>query len=663
MSADSPVKIYAGARTLPPASLSLRSYAVKWASGLRLLVAVLLLCGQGSVQAGWAQSVSNLNLVPAGLTGGNTSVGTVTLSAPATTNRQVSLSTSNSAVTSLSPLTIPQGQTQGTFTVSTHAVAAQTTGTISASAGGGTASKTLNVYPPQLQTPGGLALTPDTTVGGQNITATITLDGPAPDGGLTINLTSSNTAFVALASTGGTGAIQMLPTTIHVPAGQSSFSFPMATAWADYTQSATVTATLGTQSDTETLTLLGANLRVTRMVGPNTLRLQWDGLTTSGQFLLTRNGTSLATLNASVTTYDDVFTGGYSSGTTYLYQLWDTSLTNTATSQISSESVVPYLLNASDNQAVDSRLDLRYSDTRYLDHCFGSTTYKGGLFAGFASDPSRVGRSFLRFSIPAPASGGNYFRTGGILAFCPGLATHTAASAAIGCQVVANNTWDFSTLFWTATNPTGFTPGAAADVTTIAYDPASPQPQWVGWNLPAALRAALNAATTNTPTSLTIALAGANESNAGWAYFAKNGYAPPNYNGQYGMGLGPRAAYVLAHPVPVAAYCIASADGTSAYYNIIMNGLNPGDTAGVALTSNGGGGSTASSVSGTITGLQHVLGAYPTGYTEAGVDHNYRWATANGVTVPIQMVNAPPGGGGAMPGGGGMVFGGGGTGG
>ena len=625
---------YPFAGVVPSRRQSVRAVAAR---GILCLWVALL--GGAAAQA---QSVAALSLVPAGVTGGTSVTGTVTLSAAATANRSVTLSSTNAATGQFSSCVVYQGQTQGSFSVATNAVSSQTSGLITARTTGAGASQTLTVYPPDLDPVNGLTLSPNPVGGGQNANASIFLTGPAPSGGLTVHLTTSNTQFVALGNSDPTVAIQMLPVDIAIPAGQQSVSVVLATAWANYTQSATVTTALGSQSQTQTLTLLGANLHLTDILGPNRLRLKWDGITTTGQFLLTRDGATLATLASGTTSYDDVFAGGFTTGQAYLYQLFDTNVTRTTTSQLSSEKVAPYLIAAAASQAVDSRLDLRYSDNHYLDHRFGAATYKGGLFAGMASDPARVGRSFARVSIPAATQGSSFFRMGGLMAYCTGLAGSSASSVSVGAQIIPNTTWDFPTLAWTGTAPDTFTPGAGS-ATTISYDPANPNPQWVAWPLPDAIKGALLAATPTAPTPLTFALAGMNESQPGWAYFAKREYNP---------ALAPGAAYALAQPVPVAAYRIyPGGTGSVWHYNIIMNGLNPGESVAVLLTD---GGNHQAMVS--IDSLHHVVQCYAGGVD--GYIPVYNLATCNGVSVPIQTVQ---GGGGPQPGpgGGGGVFGGG----
>src|SRR5580700_2312330 len=80
-------------------------------------------------------ALSALSLNPTSVTGENSSTGTVTLSGPAPAGgAQVPLSSSNTSVASVpSSVIVAAGATTASFTVSTNAVAASTTVTISAS--------------------------------------------------------------------------------------------------------------------------------------------------------------------------------------------------------------------------------------------------------------------------------------------------------------------------------------------------------------------------------------------------------------------------------------------------------------------------------------------------------------------------------------------------
>jgi len=87
-----------------------------------------------------------LSLYPATVTGGSSSLGTVTLSSYAPPSGVVvTLSSSSAAATVPASVTVPGGQRSANFTVSTTSVASATTTTISATAGGATQTANLTV--------------------------------------------------------------------------------------------------------------------------------------------------------------------------------------------------------------------------------------------------------------------------------------------------------------------------------------------------------------------------------------------------------------------------------------------------------------------------------------------------------------------------------------
>ena len=96
--------------------------------------------------AGLPSPVS-LTLNPLTVQGGNTSTGTVTISAPApTAGLVVDLTTDNPFVSQIpSFVVVNSGQTVGTFTIATPTLSASQTATITASAGGVSQSATLTV--------------------------------------------------------------------------------------------------------------------------------------------------------------------------------------------------------------------------------------------------------------------------------------------------------------------------------------------------------------------------------------------------------------------------------------------------------------------------------------------------------------------------------------
>ena len=99
-------------------------------------------------------SLSAISVSPASVVGGNSSTGTVTLSAAAPGGGiVVSLSDSSSATSVPSTVTVPAGATSRTFTVTTSAVTTTTSSTITATFGGASRTVTLTVTPAAAPTP------------------------------------------------------------------------------------------------------------------------------------------------------------------------------------------------------------------------------------------------------------------------------------------------------------------------------------------------------------------------------------------------------------------------------------------------------------------------------------------------------------------------------
>src|SRR5437667_6825018 len=166
-------------------------------------------------------TLASLGQNPTSVTGGNSSTGTVTLSGAAPAGgAQVAHSSSNTAaVTVPSSVTVAAGATSATFTVSTSAVAAPTPVSISSASGGVTRSASLTVAPapPPPATLSSLTLNPTNVIGGlQTSTGTVTLSAPAPAGGATVMLSSSN------------GAARV-PSSVTVVAGATSATFTVNT--------------------------------------------------------------------------------------------------------------------------------------------------------------------------------------------------------------------------------------------------------------------------------------------------------------------------------------------------------------------------------------------------------------------------------------------------
>jgi trimeric autotransporter adhesin len=149
-----------------------------------------------------------------------------------------------------------------------------------------------------------MALTAQSVVGGTVVTGTVTLNGPAPEGGLLVTVSSSS-ASATLAST-----------SLTVPVGQSTATFPIATAPVEAATVSTITAATAvgspiTRSLTITVPVLSTLSFNTAEVTPKaasdasslTGQVTLTGAAPAGgiTFALTSNAPTAATVPASVT--------------------------------------------------------------------------------------------------------------------------------------------------------------------------------------------------------------------------------------------------------------------------------------------------------------------------------------------------------------------------
>ena len=191
---------------------------------------------------GAGPALATLTLNPTTVAAGNSSTGTVTLTAAAPSGGAVvSLSSSNFNTANVpGTVTVPVGATSAAFTVPTNAaVTASSTVTIFAGFGVVTRTADLTVTavaaPPQplLAT---LALNPTSLMGGNATTGTVTLSAAAPNGGAIVALSDNATAAT-------------VPTSVTVAAGATSATFTVTTASVTASTAATISGTLGaTQS-------------------------------------------------------------------------------------------------------------------------------------------------------------------------------------------------------------------------------------------------------------------------------------------------------------------------------------------------------------------------------------------------------------------------------
>ncbi len=268
---------------------------------------------------------------------------------------------------------------------------------------------------------------------------------------------------------------------------------------------------------------------------PNTIKLSITGGHTNFE-LKRSDGTTETTLSTNSTgIYADTF--NFTSGATYTYsarglggayaslglpappQGADPTRIYTrytwGTSEWKNVDVKPVRIKATENQAVDSRYDLRRADYHFLDFQFGNLAYRGGLFAGYANDPSRVGRSYVKFGLTPPTTDKNIWASSVNTYYTMSVAN---GSATVGSHFISDDSWSQNSIVWT-TAPS-FNPASPVYENTVTYDSANPQPRWCNWWFG-------NYRTLDQmygDGNLSVAFAAKNEATNAWPYFAKRQY-------------------------------------------------------------------------------------------------------------------------------------------
>jgi hypothetical protein len=234
--------------------------------------------------------------------GGSPATGTVTLNGPATAGgATVTLSSANtSLVTVPASVTVPAGQTSGTFTANTAPVTQTTAVGVSASLSGTTVST--NVFLVVSSAVSSVTLNPSTVTGPTSSTATVTLQSAAPTGNAVVTLASSNTVLA------------VVPNSVVVPAGQTSATFAVNTAQVTATTTVVISATYQNVTRSATLTinpsgaagptLSAVSLNPTSVVGggSSTATATLSGAAPAGGVVVSlSSSSSAATVPASVT--------------------------------------------------------------------------------------------------------------------------------------------------------------------------------------------------------------------------------------------------------------------------------------------------------------------------------------------------------------------------
>jgi hypothetical protein len=202
--------------------------------------------------------LAGLVLHPATVVGTQYSIGTVTLQSAAPQNGQpVTLSSSSPSAASVpSSVTVPAGYLSADFAITTSPVNSDTAVTIQATAGNVTDTATLTVQAPSVKS---VTFAPNPVTGGSSATGTVTMNAPVSTSGATVTLSASPGGLVSFS-----------PTTVTIPGGgkeggygATSATFSVSTSSVSSSTKVSVTASHTTNSDgaaTGTLTVNPTNM-------------------------------------------------------------------------------------------------------------------------------------------------------------------------------------------------------------------------------------------------------------------------------------------------------------------------------------------------------------------------------------------------------------------
>jgi hypothetical protein len=194
-------------------------------------------------------TLTNLDINPSSVVGGNDSSGTVILSVPAPEGGAVvALSSSNPAIASVpASVTVPSVGFTGSFAIATHPVSVSTGVVITASYNGNTRTGTVTVTPPAPDPPPAilqsLAVSPASVQGGSAAQGIISLSSSAPAAGATVSLSSSNPG------------VATVPGSVTVSAGSSSATFAVSTGAVGTSTPLTISGTYNGATRTASLTV------------------------------------------------------------------------------------------------------------------------------------------------------------------------------------------------------------------------------------------------------------------------------------------------------------------------------------------------------------------------------------------------------------------------
>jgi photosystem II stability/assembly factor-like uncharacterized protein len=267
--------------------------------------------------------------------GGNTAHGSVTMTAYAPAGgTSVSLSSSNIFAAPVpTSVKVLEGAATTSFTIASNLVTNDTNVTVTAAYKGVVKTSDIIVKAPVI---GSITLSPATRIGGYSVTGTVNLTGKA--------------AISRTVSLGSVSNLAQFPSTVVIPGGASSATFPITTTAVSVSTPITISASyLGTKSATLTLTpggLTSILFKPNGFVGGNSrfCFVNLTGVVASDTTVLLSGGSGVVTPPASVVVTAGTSSGVYSQDTPVVTS--PKTFTLTATLGNVSKSVVVTLLPA-----------------------------------------------------------------------------------------------------------------------------------------------------------------------------------------------------------------------------------------------------------------------------------------------------------------------------
>lgn len=186
-----------------------------------------------------AVQIINCIITPANVVGGNESVETVYLNAPAPAGFVLTVRDNDSRTGVPATVTVPEGATQVTFPITSQGTPVQFTSEIRVSRAGQMFRRFLVVYPPALNT---FAIAPTIVKGGETAVGTITMNGKAFAAGVYMSVSSD-------------GPEATVPATVGFPQNVQQKTFNITTIAVSARVIRTITVTYNGVTRTKTLTI------------------------------------------------------------------------------------------------------------------------------------------------------------------------------------------------------------------------------------------------------------------------------------------------------------------------------------------------------------------------------------------------------------------------